>query len=42
MPTSVSWKLFESTYLRPQISDIYGAQYDEDTLKKQPLLLLLI
>ncbi|MBN3962251.1 hypothetical protein [Nostoc sp. NMS8] len=34
MPTSVSWKLFESTYLRPQISDVYGAQYDEETLKK--------
>ncbi|MBC1235912.1 hypothetical protein [Nostoc sp. 2RC] len=34
MPTSISWNLFESTYLRPQISDIYGAQYDEDTLKK--------
>ncbi|MBN3882551.1 MAG: hypothetical protein V7L02_03030 [Nostoc sp.] len=34
MATSISWDLFESTYLRPQISDVYGAQYDEDTLKK--------
>lgn len=34
MSTSISWDLFESTYLRPQISDVYGAQYDEDTLKK--------
>ncbi|MEH1955934.1 hypothetical protein [Nostoc sp.] len=34
MPTSINWDLFESTYLRPQIADVYGAQYDEDTLRK--------
>ncbi|MEH2126441.1 hypothetical protein [Nostoc sp.] len=34
MTTSISWDLFETTYLRPQIADIYGSQYDEDTLKK--------
>jgi hypothetical protein len=34
MSTSISWDLFENAYLKPQIADIYGTQYDEDTLKK--------
>ncbi len=34
MPTSINWDLFESAYLKPQIADIYGVQYDDDTLKK--------
>jgi hypothetical protein len=34
MSTSISWDLFENAYLKPQIADIYGTQYDEDSLKK--------
>ncbi|MCM0592083.1 MAG: hypothetical protein KA716_18515 [Gloeotrichia echinulata DEX184] len=34
MATSINWDLFENTYLKPQIADIYGTQYDEETLKK--------
>ncbi|WYL99197.1 MAG: hypothetical protein HEQ19_06345 [Gloeotrichia echinulata CP02] len=34
MPSSITWDLFENTYLKPQIFDIYGNQYDEEILKK--------